>query len=48
MESPINWRIAGHAMNWVTIFLMVFIPLIAVHLIFGVKGGISPKSDATA
>lgn len=29
----INWRIAGHPLNWVTLFLMVFISGIALHFI---------------
>lgn len=31
----INWRLIAHPMNWVIVFLMVFIALIAVHLVFG-------------
>jgi len=29
----INWRLASHPMNWVQLFLMVFIAGIVVHLI---------------
>lgn len=29
----INWRIVSHPLNWLTVFLMVFIAGIAVHLI---------------
>jgi len=31
----INWRMASHPMNWLTIFLMVFIAMFAVRLIAG-------------
>lgn len=44
----INWRIAAHPMNWITVFLMVFIFFVAVHLTFGLFGGINPKQNATA
>jgi hypothetical protein len=33
MESPINWRIVGHPLNWVTLFLMVFIAAIGAHFV---------------
>jgi len=29
----INWRIAGHPMNYLTLFLMVFIAGIGLHFI---------------
>lgn len=29
----INWKIVSHPMNWVTLFLMVFIGGIAAHLL---------------
>ena len=29
----INWRIVGHPLNWLTLFLMVFIAGIAWHLV---------------
>lgn len=29
----INWRIAGHPLNWVTLFLMVFISSLAIHFV---------------
>lgn len=30
----INWKLIAHPMNWVVLFLMVFIAGIAIHLIF--------------
>lgn len=33
MESPINWRLVGHPLNWVTVFLMVFIAGLAIHFV---------------
>ena len=41
MESPINWRIACHPLNWVTLFLMVFVAGLAVHFVLG-HLGVSP------
>lgn len=29
----INWKIASHPINWVVVFLMVFIASIAVHFL---------------
>jgi len=29
----INWEIASHPMNWITLFLMVFIASIAIHFV---------------
>ena len=29
----LNWKILSHPMNWVTLFLMVFIGGIAAHLL---------------
>lgn len=29
----INWDLASHPMNWATVFLMVFLASIVVHLI---------------
>lgn len=29
----INWDLASHPMNWMTVFLMVFFASIAAHLI---------------
>ena len=29
----INWRLISHPMNWVELFLMVFLGLIALHFI---------------
>jgi hypothetical protein len=31
--TVINWDIALHPLNWVTLFLMVFIAGIAIHLV---------------
>jgi hypothetical protein len=29
----VNWKLAGHPMNWVVLLLMVFIAMIAVHFV---------------
>lgn len=29
----INWKLASHPLNWVIVFLMVFIFLLGVHLV---------------
>jgi hypothetical protein len=34
----INWRIAKHPLNWVTLFLFVFIAGIAFHFILTLLG----------
>ena len=37
MEFPaiINWKMAGHPMNWLTLFVMVFIAMFALRLVIG-------------
>lgn len=45
MDSPINFAIVRHPMNWVTLFLMVFIAGIAVHLILTHLGVDQTTSD---
>jgi hypothetical protein len=34
----VNWRIVSHPLNWVTLFLMVFIAGIAVHFVLTLVG----------
>jgi hypothetical protein len=34
----INWEIAKHPMNWVTVLLMVFIAGIFIHLVMDFYG----------
>lgn len=29
----VNWRIASHPLNWLTVFLMVFVGGIAIHFV---------------
>lgn len=29
----INWRIVRHPLNWITVFLMIFIAGIAIHFV---------------
>ena len=29
----INWRLVGHPLNWVTVFLMVFVGGLLAHLV---------------
>lgn len=31
----VNWKLVSHPMNWVILFLMVFIAGIALHFILG-------------
>lgn len=31
----INWKLVEHPMNWVVLFLMIFIVLFAVRVTFG-------------
>lgn len=33
MESPINWSLVSHPLNWVVLFLMVFIAMIFAHFV---------------
>lgn len=40
----INWRLASHPLNWLTLFLMVFIVSLAAHLILS-KFTTPAKSD---
>lgn len=47
MDSPINWRIVTHPLNWVTVFLMVFIAGIAIHLLLSMFGQV-PAAQQTA
>lgn len=44
----INWRIVGHPMNWLTVFLMVFIAGIAVHFVMGAVGMSPAAATQTA
>lgn len=34
----INWRIVRHPLNWLTVFLMVFIAGIGIHFILQASG----------
>lgn len=31
----LNWKLLAHPLNWIVLFLMVFIAGFALHLIFG-------------
>jgi hypothetical protein len=42
----INWRIVSHPLNWVTVFLMIFIAGIAAHLILSLFGQVPAKLQA--
>jgi hypothetical protein len=39
----INWQIAGHPANWLTVFFMMFIFVLAVDLAFGRKWMYGPQ-----
>lgn len=41
----INWRIVAHPMNWVVLFLMVFIAMIFLHFVLGAVTGQKQSSD---
>jgi hypothetical protein len=43
----INWRIAGHPLNWITLFLMVFIAALAIHFTLTLFGQV-PQSQKQA
>jgi hypothetical protein len=40
----INWELMSHPMNWLILFLMVFIPVVAIHVI---AGGPPPSPSPT-
>lgn len=42
----INWRIAGHPLNWVTVFLMVFIAGLAIHFVLAHLGASPAPSNS--
>ena len=44
----INWRIVGHPLNWLTVFLMVFIAGIAIHFILQSLGMMPAAATQTA
>jgi hypothetical protein len=41
----INWDIISHPMNWVILFLMVLVAMIALHLILKYQGAAKPVSQ---
>lgn len=41
----INWRIVSHPLNWITVFLMVFIAGIAIHFILTHMGAVPASSE---
>lgn len=41
----INWRLISHPLNWVTLFLMVFIALFLFHMVADWTSG-KQKSNA--
>lgn len=44
----LNWELLSHPLNWVTIFLMVFIAALAFHLILSATTGINPRGETAA
>lgn len=44
----INWRIASHPLNWITVFLMIFIAGIAFHFILEGLGMLPAASKSAA
>lgn len=36
----INWRIVKHPLNWITVFLFVFLAGIGIHLILTYLGAV--------
>lgn len=45
METPINWRMVKHPLNWVTITLMVLIAAAIGHSVLSLLG-IEPSTSA--
>lgn len=43
----INWRIVGHPLNWITVFLMLFIAALGAHFVLTYFGAI-PASQQKA
>lgn len=43
MDKIINTRILSHPLNWLTVFLMVFIGGIAIHYVL-VAAGMAPAA----
>lgn len=43
----LNWKILSHPINWVVLFLMVFIGGIAVHFILRGLGSTGPAPSAS-
>lgn len=41
----INWNIVSHPVNWVVLFLMVFIAAIALHFILSSFATPAPKRE---
>lgn len=39
----VNWRLISHPMNWVVLFLMVFIAMMLVHFVMAYM--VSPKTS---
>jgi hypothetical protein len=47
MTSPVNWKLVGHPMNWITIFLMLVIAGSIGHLLLTYLG-IEPNTKETS
>lgn len=43
----INWRIVKHPLNWITVFLMIFIAGIAIHFILQAVGMVPAAAQAS-
>lgn len=42
----INWNIVSHPVNWITVFLMLFIGLMFAHFILSYFAGNSPAGSS--
>lgn len=42
----INWRLVGHPLNWITVFLMVFVAGLLVHLVLTYFGKVPAASQS--
>lgn len=43
----VNWRIVSHPLNWLTLFLMVFIGGIAIHFVLQHVGMLPASQSST-
>ena len=44
---PINWRLMSHPLNWLTVWCMIAIPMLAAHLVYDglTRGNSEPAGE---